>query len=94
MCYTTWVGVSDVISGLLPHEMEIFLKKLIFHLYGGVSVLLKNDLEKPEFHVVIIDVLDSKKSRVISLYRSFRPQGGVSTEIFFAAQNKKLSCDG
>ena len=44
------------------------------------------DLEKENHHIVVIDVKNETSFRVISLYRSFRPQGGISPEAFFSAQ--------
>ena len=37
-------------------------------------------------HIVIIDVITDVPVRIISLYRSFRPRGGISPETHFNAQ--------
>ena len=46
----------------------------------------RTDLEKENHHVVVIDVKCKTSFRIITLYRSFRPQGGISPETFFSAQ--------
>ena len=46
----------------------------------------RSDLEKENCHVTIIDIKSNVPFRLITLYRSFRPQGGISPEVFFAAQ--------
>ena len=43
-------------------------------------------MEKENHHIVIIDVKTKFLFRIITLYRSFRPQGGISPEAFFTAQ--------
>ena len=52
----------------------------------------RTDLEKPDCHVVIIDVLASTNFRIINLNRSFRPQGGshlmsFSVDCIFSPKN-------
>ena len=37
-------------------------------------------------HIVIVDVLATVKFRIINVYRSFHPPGGVSTRDFFNNQ--------
>ena len=47
-------------------------------------------MEKENCHVVIIDVKNNLSFRIITLYRSFRPQGGISPVAFFKAQLEVL----
>ena len=44
------------------------------------------DLEKENFHVVILDVNLNVKIRIINVYRSFRPPGGMTPDMFFVEQ--------
>ena len=44
------------------------------------------DLEKEDCHIVIIDVNMEVKIRIINVYRSFHPPGGVSVNTFFDHQ--------
>ena len=48
------------------------------------------DLENENLHIVIIDVKCAVSIRIISLYRSFRPQDGIMPEAFFKAQIEVL----
>ena len=47
-------------------------------------------MEKENHHFVIIDVKCKTTLRIVTLYRSFRPQGGISPEAFFTAQLELL----
>ena len=53
-------------------------KDIIYTRRGG--------LEKADHHVVIIDLHASKTVRIINLYRSFRPNDGISPESLFNSQ--------
>ena len=44
------------------------------------------DLEQEQMHVVIINVKSDIQLRIINIYRSFRPPGGISTDTFFVNQ--------
>ena len=44
------------------------------------------DLELENMHIVIIDVNSDVQSRIIDIYRSFRPPGGRSVDTFFENQ--------
>ena len=46
----------------------------------------RKDLEEPDCHVLILDILSTPNFRIISLYRSFRPPNGMSPTAFFEKQ--------
>ena len=51
-----------------------------------ISYVRRNDLESKNLHVIIIDINDSKKHIVITLYRTFNPQNSIPQRQFFEAQ--------
>ena len=61
-------------------------KRVGIYLHKNLKYVRRVDLEKENHHIVIIDVMASKNFRLINLYRSFRPQGGMSLETFFISQ--------
>ena len=61
-------------------------KRVGIYLHKDLNYLCRRDLEKEDLHIVIIDIKINVPFRIISLYRSFRPQGGVSPETHFNAQ--------
>ena len=61
-------------------------KRVGTYIKTGIDYLRRNDLEKENFHVVIIDLNFAIKIRVINLYRSFRPPGMLSPNAFFNLQ--------
>ena len=44
------------------------------------------DLKLNNMHVVILDVLSVVQFRIINIYRSFRPPGGITVDKFFEKQ--------
>ena len=51
-----------------------------------ISYVRMNDLELPDMHVVIIDISDSAKTRIINVYRPFNPPNNQTQIEFFEAQ--------
>ena len=70
----------------LELEMNTDKKRAGIYIRSDVKYIRRNDLENGDRHLVIIDVLSHKPIRIINVYRSFRPQGGISPEAFFLAQ--------
>ena len=52
----------------------------------GVKYKRRRDLEKKNHHILIVDVIAESITRIICLYRSFRPLGGVIPSDLFLAQ--------
>ena len=71
---------------ILELEMNSEKKRVGVYLHRDVNYVRRFDLEKEDHHIVIIDVKTNPSIRIISLYRSFRPQGGISPDSFFNAQ--------
>ena len=46
----------------------------------------RNDLEKDNMHIIIMDVNDSSKTRLINVYRPFNPPNNQNQLQFFRAQ--------
>ena len=67
-------------------ETNTVKKRVGFYIHKNVSYVRRFDLEKENLHIVIIDVKSDLTLRLITLYRSFRPQGVISPEAFFNAQ--------
>ena len=68
-------------------EMNSLKKRVSIYIQKNDNFIRRLDLEKEDYHIVIIDVKTEISLRIISLYRSFRSQGGISPEAFFIAQN-------
>ena len=65
----------------------MFLKKRTgIYVRKDIKYTRKKDLESPDCHIVIIDVLANITLKIISLYRSFRPPGMISPDAFFKIQ--------
>ena len=61
-------------------------KRAGIYIRRDVRYKRRHDLEEPNYHIVIIDVMCNVNMRIINLYRSFRPQGMVSPDTFFSNQ--------
>ena len=46
----------------------------------------RKDLEKDNMHIVIVDLACSLQIRIINVYRSFRPQNGLTPDNFLKGQ--------
>ena len=53
------------------------------YIRNGTEYVRRKDLEKTDSHVIIIDVSVNIKLRIINMYRSFRPLGGVGVSDVF-----------
>ena len=65
-------------------------------LSGLCLYIRRKDLEKENMHIVIVDILGVKSTRIISLYRSFRPID-LTPGVFFESQLEILTnaqCSG
>ena len=69
-------------------EVETNKKKKRVATYIKTSVQYKrrNDLEKPNLHLIILDIQPSPQVRIITLYRTFRPQVARSPREHFQNQ--------
>ena len=56
------------------------------YLKQDLNYTRRTDLEKENFHVVVIDVVLNVKIRIINVYRSFRPPNGMTPDAFFVEQ--------
>ena len=74
----------------LELEANTFKKRARIYLKKELKYTRRTDLEKENFHVVIIDVFLNVKIRIINIYRSFRPPNGMTPDVFFAEQLRIL----
>ena len=61
-------------------------KRVGIYINTRIKYMRRLDLEERNTHLIIIDLMLESKIRIISLYRSFRPPGGVSPGTFFKKQ--------
>ena len=61
-------------------------KRVGIYINSRIKYMRRLDLEERNTHLIIIDLMLESKIRIISLYRSFRPPGGVSPGTFFKKQ--------
>ena len=70
----------------LELESNTTKKRAGIYLKKELKYVRRMDLEKENFHVVIVDVILNIKIRIINIYRSFRPPNGMTPDVFFAEQ--------
>ena len=84
------VGFPDNILNCGGYNIELeqnsVKKRVSIYLQKDLNYVRRFDLEKEDHHIVIVDVKIVVPFRVISIYRSFRPQGGIQPESLFNAQ--------
>ncbi len=76
-------------------ELNSDKKRAGIYLKNDINYIRRLDLEKENFHIVVVDVITDVKIRVINVYRSFRPPNYMTPEDFFVEQLKvikKASC--
>ena len=56
------------------------------YISNSISYVRRLDIETENLHVVIIDLNDQSKTRIINLYRTFNPQNGQTQKQFFETQ--------
>ena len=78
----TPIGFPENILNCKGYNIELELnsvkKRVGIYVHKNVNYTRRLDLEKENHHVVILDVKCKTDFRIITLYRSFRPQGGIS----------------
>ena len=67
-------------------EKSDIKKRVGVYFRQNIEYIRRDDLEQKDLHIVICDVLCDPKIRIISLYRSFHPPGGLTVTNFFNAQ--------
>ena len=71
---------------VLELETSSYKRRAGIYLSSELNYSRRNDLEKNDCHIVIVDVLATVKFRIINVYRSFHPLGGISAGDFFNTQ--------
>ena len=61
-------------------------KRVATYIKTSVQYKRRNDLEKPNLHLIILDIQASSQVRIITLYRTFRPQDASSPRENFKKQ--------
>ena len=89
------VNFPEAILNTGGYNLELELsdgkKRAGMYLRKEVTYKRREDLESKNSHVVICDLITVPVIRVISIYRSFRPPGMLSPEMFFTNQLAILS---
>ena len=67
-------------------EMNNEKRRAGIYINTEVNYVRRTDLEKENMHIVVIDVKSDIEFRIINIYRSFRPPGGISADTFFVKQ--------
>ena len=69
----------------LELEMNNTKKRVGIYVAKGVNYKRRKDLEREDLHIVIIDILGNRPTRIINVYRTFRPLD-VTPAVFFDSQ--------
>ena len=56
------------------------------YILNNLSHVRRTDLEIPNMHIIIVDINDSRKTRVINIYRPFNPPSNLTQKEFFDHQ--------
>ena len=67
-------------------ECNQFKMRCGIYVSNNLSYVRRNDLETLNMHVMIIDINDCMKTRLINVYRPFNPPNGLSQKEFFESQ--------
>ena len=70
----------------LELETNAEKKRIGIYIRSDIKYIRLNELETPNCHILVIDVVTSIKLCIIRIYRSFRPPGNVSPDVFFKIQ--------
>ena len=70
----------------LELELNDGKKRVGVYLHNKIKYKRRFNFESKNYHVVICDIFASRVTRIICLYRSFRPPGMQSLDTFFNAQ--------
>ena len=68
------------------NEMNDLKSRCGIYVRNNVSYVRRTDLEVKNMHIVIIDINNTKKHRIITIYRPFNPQITISQKEFFERQ--------
>ena len=61
-------------------------KRVAIYISNSVNYIRRHDLERKNNHLVIIDLVGSANTRIITLYRTFRPQDNMNPNEKFESQ--------
>ena len=68
------------------NENNQFKSRCGIYVSNKISYLRRTDLEVVNMHLMIIDINDPNKTRIINIYRPFNPVNGMTQKDFFEAQ--------
>ena len=75
------------------NEMNDLKSRCGIYVRNNVSYVRRTDLEVKNMHIVIIDINNTKKHRIITIYRPFNPQITISQKEFFEQQLQILKAN-
>ena len=71
----------------LENELNSHKSRVGIYVKNGIEYKRQDELEGENSHLIIIDITDNKSTyRLINIYRSFNPQGGISAVDLFKHQ--------
>ena len=70
----------------LELELNDVKKRVGIYILKDIKYKRRSDLEIKNLHIIVCDIIASVTTRIICLYRSFRPPGMQSPDAFFSAQ--------
>ena len=80
------MGFSENIINCGNYNIELknnLEKRVGIYLHKDIKYIRRSDLEEADRHIVIVDVIASRRFRLINVYRLFRRQGRMSPESLF-----------
>ena len=69
-------------------EQNTRKKRSGIYIKSDIDYTRRTNLEKQDFHIVIVDIKLAVQIRIICIYRSFRPQNQMTSDNFFLEQLK------
>ncbi len=78
--------ILDCNDYILELELNNLKKRAGIYIRKNVKYVRRKDLERENYHIVVIDVTFAVNFRLICIYRSFRPQDLIAPTTFFETQ--------
>ncbi len=67
-------------------EINDVISRVGLLINSGLDYTRRRDLEGTNNHVIIIDIMSTKTTRIINIYRPFNPRSGIHPRQFFISQ--------
>jgi hypothetical protein len=67
-------------------EINDVISRVGLLINSGLDYTRRRDLEGTNNHLIIIDIMSTKTTRIINIYRPFNPRSGIHPRQFFISQ--------